>query len=91
MNTSLILIHCRDGGGETTIGRCDTMTEAHAMAAAYERGEIEGLPEHLYGSARALDHSGTNEGLIVPEIGEDADPIAWIGDGGYIAVFAERA
>ena len=25
-----------------------------------------------------------------PEIGGDADPLAWIGDGGYIAVYAER-
>lgn len=88
---SLILIHMPEGCGETTIGRCDTMTEAHAMAAAYERGEIEGLPEYLYDSARALDRSGTNEGLSAPEIGEDADPIAWIGESGYIAVYAGRA
>lgn len=87
--TTYTLIHMPDGAASTLIGYTDTMEAAREMAAAYEAGKIEGMPEYLYGSARALTRSGTNEGLSAPEIGEDDEAIAWIGESGYIAVFAQ--
>lgn len=71
-----------EGSGSEFIGSTTSIREARKLVARHGRGEISGLTEDLWATARAAGHCG---GCEAPE-GEDGEPVLWCGRGGWYCV-----
>ena len=81
---NLHVFRAPDGCGETYIGPASSMEEAEALVARHEAGEVPGLPDYLYDTAKAAGHC---DGISAPP--ETGGPIAWIGKDGWYCVNEE--
>ena len=82
MSKSYNVYRSPEGSGREFVGSTTSIRAARNLIARHGRGEISGLTEDLWATARAAGHCG---GCEAPQ-GEESEPVLWCGRGGWYCV-----
>lgn len=88
MRTEYVVVWAPEGGAEEFVGVADSLTEARALIARHELGDLPGTEAHLWASARAAGRQVPGYSAPPKWYDDSLEPLEWAGSDGYYAIVA---